>query len=182
MQVINVQQGEKVYARGRNGYFKPTIVKVLDYDPEKKAIVAESCRKGNDFPVILSLLNEDAQTLGNALLGEMFTDLWACRETLHDGENEYGCEFLVRANSFEEAEIKAWHYVKDNYTFNGGEDEDRPYTDFLNEDGAIEIDGDYRVVKAEVCRPIQSLKDLLGFINVVTFSMADIPEGKAAVA
>lgn len=182
MQVINVQQGECAYARGRNGYFKPTVVEVLDYDPAKKAIVAESCRKGNDFPVILSLYQEDARTLGNALLGEMFTDLWACRETLHDGENEYGCEFLVRANSYEEAEQKAWHYVKDNYTFNGSDESDRPYTDFLNEDGVIEIDGDYRLVEAEVCRQITSLQELLNFINVVTVNLAQTLIARAAAA
>lgn len=101
------------------------------------------------------------------LLGaEVFDDLWACRETVRDGEAEYGCEFLVKANTYEEAERKAWEYVKRNYVLDNGED-DPPYTEFLNENGWMEIDGDYRWTQAEVCRQLKSLDDLLNFIPYV---------------
>ncbi|MDD4986997.1 MAG: hypothetical protein PHQ43_14730 [Dehalococcoidales bacterium] len=94
-----------------------------------------------------------------------FVNLWACRETIHDGENEYGCEFLIRAESEDEALAKAWHYVIDNYSYDGHE-QSKPYTEFLNEDNAFEISGDYRIVEAEVCRQITSVKELLDFIGV----------------
>jgi len=65
---LELQQGEKVYARGRNGYFKPIGLDVMDYDPEKKALVVWSRRGGNDFPIVLSILREDAIKLGQELI------------------------------------------------------------------------------------------------------------------
>ena len=97
---------------------------------------------------------------------EVFNDLWACRETVRDGEAEYGCEFLVKADTLEEAERRAWEYVKRNYLYDNDEN-DPPYTKFLNEAGWMEIGGDYRWFQAEVCRPIKSLHELLNFIPYI---------------
>ncbi|KKN40481.1 hypothetical protein LCGC14_0732700 [marine sediment metagenome] len=96
----------------------------------------------------------------------VFENMWACRETVRDGECEYGCEFLVKASNLEEAERRAWEYVKRNYILDNGKD-DKPYTAFLNEDGWMEIDGDYRWTQAEVRRQITSLAELLEFIPYV---------------
>jgi len=107
-------------------------------------------------------LETQAELLGT----EVFNDLWACREIVRDGEAEYGCEFLVKAGTEEEAERKAWEYVKRNYILDN-DDNDKPYTDFLNDDGWMEIGGDYRWTQAEVCRQITSLHELLNFIPYI---------------
>lgn len=99
---------------------------------------------------------------------EVFNDMWACRETIRDGEAEYGCEFLVKAESEEEAERMAWEYVKRNWIYDNDDGDQHPYTDYLNDAGWMESDSDYRWYQAEVCRPIKSLHELLNFIEYVT--------------
>ncbi|MCK5235883.1 MAG: hypothetical protein KAR06_02765 [Deltaproteobacteria bacterium] len=96
-----------------------------------------------------------------------FEDMWACRETIRDGEAEYGCEFLVKAKSEEEAERMAWEYVKRNWVYDCADGDEHPYTDYLNDHGWMESDTDYRHFKARVCRPIKSLHELLNFIEYV---------------
>ena len=99
---------------------------------------------------------------------EVFKDLWGCRETVRDGENEYTDEFLVKANSYEEAERMAWEYVKRNYIYDCDDGNERPYTDYLNDAGWMERGGDYRWFQAVACRQIKSLHELLNFIPYVT--------------
>lgn len=97
---------------------------------------------------------------------DIFTNLWACREIVADGEAEYGCEFFVRASSLDEAESKAWEKVKQNYIYDSP-DEERPYTDFFKEEeGWMQSDTDYRGFKAEVCQQITSLTELTQFLHI----------------
>jgi len=110
---------------------------------------------------------------------EGYEDLWLCHETIRDGENEYGCEFFVKAKNEDEAEILAWTYVRDNYRYDM-EELTKPFKDCLNENGWMELDGDYRWVQAYVIRKITCLKDILDRIGCVTYGIEGTPEGKLA--
>ncbi len=112
-----------------------------------------------------------------AEIAEGYEDLWLCHKDIRDGENEYGCEFFVKAKTEEEAEIKAWTYVRDNYRYDD-EELTKPFKDCLNENGWMELDGDYRWVQASVTKKITCLKDILDRIGCVTYGMEDTPEGK----
>jgi hypothetical protein len=108
---------------------------------------------------------------------EAFKDLWLCYEEMRDGENEYGCDFFVRAANEEEARIKAWHYVHRNYDYDDHQNE-KPYEEYLNEVGWMELDYDYRWARVSRIRKVNSLKDILDHIGCVTFGIEDTPEGK----
>lgn len=97
--------------------------------------------------------------------GDIFSNLWGCREVVRDGEHEYGSEILVQASSEEEARRKAWEYIKRNNIDDSEEDSSRPYTEFLNEFGWMESSGDYRWFKAEVSTQIKGIAELLDFIG-----------------
>jgi hypothetical protein len=107
-------------------------------------------------------INEAKELMASVMVKlEPFSDLWGCRETVRDGECEYGCEFFVKAGNLEEAERKAWEKVHSNYDT----EEERQYPDFINEDGWMEISSDYRLIQAEVSRQIHDLDELFQFVN-----------------
>ena len=113
-------------------------------------------------------INEAKELISSIIQSwDVFTDLWACREVVKDGESEYGCEFLIKASSLEEAERKAWEHVKNNYIYDCEDNDAHPYTEFLNDSGWMEHEGDYRWMKAEVRMQIRSLEELLDFVHYV---------------
>lgn len=113
-------------------------------------------------------LAEVKELLQSVILADakVFSNLWACREIVLDGEAEYGCEFFVRASSLEAAETEAWECVKRNWIYDSP-DEERPYTDFYKkEERWMESPGDYRGFRAEVVRSIETLADLSHLLNL----------------
>jgi hypothetical protein len=103
--------------------------------------------------------------------GDKFTmplNLWGCREVVHDGEQEYGCEFFVQADSYDDAVEAAWGYILENYCIRGDEAEElKHYTTYQNEYGEIPLDADYRTVEAEVVRQITNLDEVFKFIPTI---------------
>lgn len=111
-------------------------------------------------------MNEAKELIGSVIESwNVFTDLWGCREVVRDGECEYGSEFLVKANTAEEAGRKAWEYVKRNYIYDCEDNDAHPYTEYLNDSGWMEGAGDYRWFKAEVTKQVTGLAELLDFIG-----------------
>ena len=170
---INVHQDEKVYAWGRNGSFRPFLIKVLDYDPAKKVIVAESRRKGNGYPLTLSLLNQDAEKLAAALLGVDVSRLYRYQEVITDGEAEYGNTQYVEAESAEEAFELAMQFLVFNYQ--SGE-EAHSYKEFLvdGREDTIELPGDYRYFGVEYLRKFE-LSDIVSEIRSNRIDRFQIP-------
>jgi hypothetical protein len=66
---LKIEQGGEVWARGRNGYFKPRQVSVMKQEAGYVVIDVSSRRTGPSTPIILSLNNPDAVKLACAILG-----------------------------------------------------------------------------------------------------------------
>jgi hypothetical protein len=159
---ITVQKGEEVYARGRNGSFNPSNIVVIDYT-DNKSILVESNRKGNSPPIMLSLLNRDAEKLAAALLGVDVSRLYRYQEVVTDGEAEYGNTQYVEAESVEEAFELAMQFLVFNY-HNG--EEAHSYKEYLvdGREDAIELPGDYRYFGVEYLRKFE-LSDIVSEIR-----------------
>ena len=107
---------------------------------------------------------------------EGYSDLWICHEEVRDGEYEYGSEFFVRASSCEEAEKKAWHYIKDNYFWHDEGEEEKPASAYMNESGWMEEPSGYRLFRVSSIRKVSNLQDILNVLGCVTFDLKDTPE------
>ncbi|MBN2075168.1 MAG: hypothetical protein JW762_06430 [Dehalococcoidales bacterium] len=169
---ITVQKGEEVYARGRNGSFKPVNIDVINYD-DSKSILVESNRKGHTPPIMLSLLNGDAGKLAAALLGIDVAKLYRYQEVVTDGEAEYGNTQYVEAESIEEAFELAMQFLVFNY--NNGE-EAISYKGFLvdGREDTIELPGDYRYLGVESLRKFE-LADIVSEIRSNRIDQYPIP-------
>lgn len=169
---ITLQKGEEVYARGRNGSFTPVNIDVINY-PEHKSVLAESIRKGNTPPIMLSLLNEDAEKLAAALLGVDVSKLYRYQEVVTDGEAEYGCTQYVEAESVEEAFELAMQFLVFNYS---GNEEPVSYKQYLvdGREDTIELPGDYRNFSVENLRKFE-LSDIASEIRSNRIDRFPIP-------
>jgi len=150
---ITVQSGEEVYARGRNGSFHPSNIVVIDHT-DNKTILVESNRKGNSPPIMLSLLNVDAEKLAAALLGVDVSRLYRYQEVVTDGEAEYGNTQYVEAESVEEAFELAMQFLVFNYSYG---EEAPSYKEYLvdGREDTIELPGDYQYLGVENLRKFE---------------------------
>lgn len=158
---ITLQKADEVYARGRNGSFKPFSIDVINYD-DHKSVLVESNRKGHTPPIMLSLLNEDAEKLAAALLGIDTSKLYQYREVVRDGEAEYDSTQYVEAESEEQAFELAMQYLVFKYA---NVEEVHSYTEYLLDDleNFVEVPRDYRYFGVENLHKFE-ITEILGKI------------------
>jgi len=111
---IKPEQGSNVWARGRNGMFKPRAIRVFKYEAGNMIIDVASRRAGNHTPITFSLNTPDAEKLACSILGisestynrvkvpegyEVAMAVWSPEDVFQKAREMGKCVTLVQANN-----------------------------------------------------------------------------------
>lgn len=110
---VAVALDQNVWARGRNGHFKPVMVDILHQEGKYTILAVNSRRRAKSDPIILSLNTEDMERVACAILGvpievirqvrvpegqQVAISMWRPDDILTEARQEGLCVTLENAN------------------------------------------------------------------------------------